>query len=347
MGLAALAMAAAGCQRGEETIASVNGTPVNKEEFFEYLLRKPTIRVQTGNGAATAQVAGSIGLQALNDTVNRNLLLQMAKEEGVYPTEADVKAEIEFREKQDKGFVNKLTGQGLTLKSIREDIRIELARFRLITKGVTVTDAEIDKYIADNPREFIEPERADLRWIFVPSDELRDQAQGELDKGQLFTTVASTYSTAQGARQNSGRFPVSNIDQLDQAFPGLTKIVRGLKERQSTDWIQANAGYAKFYVERKVPERKIQMNETRREQVKRFIMLRRGSAANDLEDRLTQRLKQAKVTIADSELKKQWDKAIDELVQSDRDEQGRGGLRSTLPGGADSPTSRGTEPTDE
>ncbi len=320
-----------GCNKGESGIATVDGAPISKEEFYEYVMRKPTVRVQTANGATSANVAGSLGLQGLNDVVNRQLLLQMAKEENVFPSENDVAAEIQFREKQSKGFVNRLTSEGIPLKAIRQDIQIELARFNLLTKGVKVTDAEVEKYVADNPKEFVEPERAELRWIFVPTPELRNQAQAELNKGQLFATVASQYSTAPNARQAAGRFPLVNVADFDNAFPGLTKMVRATPERQATAWVPANAGFAKFYVERKIAEKKIQMTDTRRELVRRFIMIRRGSAATDLEERLIKRLKQAKIDVKVPELSKAWEKAFEALVSSDKDETAKAGMQSSVP----------------
>jgi len=320
-------MTFAGCNKGEEAIATVNGVSIPKKDYYEYTMRKPTVRVITQNGAVTANVAGSIGLQSFNDVVNRQLLLQIAQEEGVYPSEADVAKELQFREKEKKGFVTQLTELGIPISSIRQDLRIELSRFNIITKGIKVTDADVQKYIDTNPKQFEDPERASLRWIFVPNKELRDQAQAELSRGELFVTVATRYSTAPNARENGAEFPESRVEQLDNLFPGLTKIVRDTENKKQTEWIPANAGYAKFFVDKKTSAKKITPTDVMRERVRRFLMMERGQTAVDLDSRLITRLKEAKVKVNVAELEKAWDKAFKQLETSDTKDAASTGIK--------------------
>jgi foldase protein PrsA len=328
MSIFVLGFAAIGCNRGEDAIATVNGVSIPAKDYYEYTMRKPTVRVITQNGAVTANVAGSIGLQSFNDVVNRQLLLQIAQEEGVYPSDGDVAKELQFRVKEKKDFVTQLTELGIPISSIRQDLRIELSRFNIITKGIKVTDDEVQKYIDRNPKQFEEPERAQLRWIFVPNAELKNQAQAELSRGTLFVTVATRYSTAPNARENSAAFPESRVEQLDNVFPGLTKIIRETQPKKATEWIPANAGFAKFFVDKKTDAKKVTPTEVMRERVRRFLMMERGNTAVDLDSRLISRLKEAKVKVNVAELEKAWDKAFKQLETSESKDAASTGIKA-------------------
>ncbi|MBL8039893.1 MAG: SurA N-terminal domain-containing protein, partial [Chthonomonas sp.] len=198
--LAAVAVGLAGCSRGGEKLATINGETITLEQFHKYLETKGSVRVRTANGqVGAAEVAESLGFQALQDMIQQKLVLQMAKDEGVYPTDKDLEAEVEFQKKRNPNFLKVLTSQGLSIDDIRARLRVDLAREKLITRGLNVKTEEAEKYIADNPKEFVDPATADSLVIFVSKEAKRKEVDAELARGMEFKIVATRYSEIPGA----------------------------------------------------------------------------------------------------------------------------------------------------
>jgi hypothetical protein len=67
---AAMLAGVVGCGKGSggssEAAVTVNGTPVLLKDYYDYLIRKPTVLVATPQGSQEAQVVETLGLQALN-----------------------------------------------------------------------------------------------------------------------------------------------------------------------------------------------------------------------------------------------------------------------------------------
>ncbi|MFQ3669775.1 MAG: SurA N-terminal domain-containing protein, partial [Fimbriimonadaceae bacterium] len=77
---AAAAITVAGCGgKSEDVVAVVNGERITTSQFYDYLERKPTVRVQTDNGPVELPVADTIAFQAIQDLIARRLILQLAK----------------------------------------------------------------------------------------------------------------------------------------------------------------------------------------------------------------------------------------------------------------------------
>ncbi|MDX2066401.1 MAG: peptidylprolyl isomerase [Fimbriimonadaceae bacterium] len=299
---------------GSAPVAIVNNDPVTSEEFNAYLARKRTVTVMGPQGPIDLQVTGSLGLQALRDMVNRKLLLQIAKDQGVAPTEDAVKKEIDFQQKRDPQFVKKLTGAGMSLEQINQDLKVDLARFNLVTKGITVTPADVDKYIKDNPQEFVTPAQVELYFIQVSSDKAKTEVDTALKQGTTFPIAASRYSEAPGARTSQGRFPITLVSELP---PALARIVNDAKVGSPTNWVKDGQNWLRFFVQNKQQEKKISIDETIKEAVRRRIAEMRGGQANDLTKSLQERLKSATVEVKTPSLVEGWKQTMESLKASE------------------------------
>ncbi|MEZ0326087.1 MAG: SurA N-terminal domain-containing protein [Fimbriimonas sp.] len=303
-----------GCgSKGEETVATVNGEPITKKAYLDHLERKQVVQVQTprtpvDTPVMDAPVVGSLGLQAMQDLINRKLLLQMAEKEGVMPQKADIEKELAFQTKRRPDFVSYLTDRGLTIDMIKDDLKFDLARERLLTKGVNVTAADVDLYIKENPKEFMEPAQAQLLYVVVTSPEKKAQVDKELSTGQNFQVVATRYSEAPQARETGGMFQVSNVNAMPKK---LQDLVRATPELKTTDWQHEGKSWVKFFVQKKQAERPIPMDETKKEFVRRQLAMQQGQRANDLGRRLNQMLTEGKINVTVPYLKGPWEKAIE------------------------------------
>ncbi len=298
-------LALAGCgQKGSEQLVTVNGDTLNTDDYTSAMSVKNTARVILNGEVAELPLAETPGFQTLQELVIRQIVLQLAKDAGVYPTDADIDKEIEFRKKVNSTFMRELNARGMTVAQIKENVKIELARERLVTRGVNVTKEDVDNFIKDDPAQFTEPARAELLWMLIRDENRKNQADAELRGGQSFGPVAvkyTDYNPAQGGQKE--RYP---IDVIAQMPPELQKIVTELNEGQTSGWIRTGEGSAKFMVERKYPSRPRQLDETQREVVRRNLALSRGNAATDLNRRIAEKLKEAKVTVSKEELKTPW-----------------------------------------
>lgn len=326
LALGVLALAAAGCSRGGassgDTLALVNGDPITVTEFHEYLERKPTVQVITSNGPTDARVAGTLGLQALRDLINRRILLQIAKDEGVAPNSADIQKELTYQTKRNPAFVKTLNASGLSLDEIRSDLALDLARFNVVTHGITVTQQDVDNYIKQNPSEFVTPATVDLYWIVLRSGKNKPQVDQDLKAGQAFPVVATRYSEAPNAQQMNGAYPVRAVNELN---PKLKDIVDKLKPGQSSDWIPDGQNWVKFFLQNRTAETKVPIDDTVREQVRRQIAETRGQQANDLGRTLETRLKAAKIDVKKPALRDAWVLAMRALREQNSTAAGAAG----------------------
>ncbi|MCU0315023.1 MAG: SurA N-terminal domain-containing protein [Fimbriimonadaceae bacterium] len=304
-GLVVSAFVVTGCNR-EESVATVNGETITMKEFMEHVKTKGTIRVTFPNGGpqVEAQIADTLAYQATQDLISRKILLQLAKDDKVAPTAEDVNKEIEFRKKLQPSFVSNLEQRGLSLGGIRRAIEVELAQERILTKDIKVTDAEVDAYIKNNPKEFVDPARAELIYIRANTIEKREQIQRELDSGKAFKTVAATMSDDPNARRSQGRFAESRLDAF---APALRSAVDATSVGRTTEWLMDGTSSVKFMVDSKTPEKPLTIDETRREFVRRQIAINRGRQAIDLPKRIAERVKDGNVKITDPVVSRLWD----------------------------------------
>lgn len=306
----------AGCGGREDTLASVDGDAITVDELNEYLSTKPTVRVMVQGQVVSLPVAPdeSLAFQAMQDLVIRRAMLQMATDEGVVPTDDEVEREIEFRTQLNPNYIKELQARGFTMGQIRKEVMVALSEEKLLTKGITVTDAEVDKFIADNPDNFITPARADLYWVVLnDSADINNRKQivdRELAAGTRFQEIAMRYSDDPNARQTSGRYPASVLNQMS---PAVRTAVESATPGDYTPWLEAQGQHARFFVNQKLPEEPIEMTAARKEAVKRQIAMERGRRAIDLRERIVQRLKVANISVERSTLKEAWKRFEDRL----------------------------------
>ena len=317
--IAALAaLAIAGCNRGGaggDAVATVNGEPIAANELNRYLERKPVVQVVGEDGQAkNLRVVGSLGFQAMRDLVYRKIIFQIAKDDGVSPTPADINAELAFRTKQRPEFIKELQAQGLTLEEIKRELTIDLAKDHIVTKGITVTPKEADDFIASNPEKFMTPEQAKLRFIAVKDEATKKLVDTELASGKQFGQVAIQYSSAPNVRQTQGQYGIVDVAQMD---PQLQEIVRGTEAGKASAWKLFGADWVKFLVERKAPPKKVVLDDTMKEAVRRELRTSRGNLAVDLDKRLLDKLRMAKVDVKAPNLKLFWDQFSKGLQESD------------------------------
>lgn len=331
LGIAAAAIALTGCgNSGGSVVATVNGDPISFDEYTKFMEVKPKIRVRIGgqsqmqqlpDGSAIAvgDVMDSVGLQTLYDLIQEKLVLQLAKEKGVLPNEADVDAELEFNKKRNPDFLKQATSNGYTVARIKSELTLQLANERIVTKGVTVTDDDVNKWIASNKDNILlrEPETADLQYLRVSAANKAKVDQALLGQ-QLFTSVANQYNEDPGARETGHRFPKDGTRYLAAMPKALQDIVRATGEGKVSTWKEQPDGWYKIYVSKITPAKDRVVDATLRTVIRRRIAMERGSQALDLNKQLSDKFKSSKIEVPYENLKDRWKKTMDAILAEDK-----------------------------
>lgn len=307
-----LALVLAGCKSGggNEIMATVNGETISKDEYISHLERKVQVLVQSQQGPAQVPVAQPLNFQALNDLVNQKLLLQMAKKENVLPNDADVNAEMQYQVTKRADFVKALTEQGLTLVDIKNELRISLTRHNLLSKGIKISDAQVDAYIKENPKQFENPALVDLTWIVLKNAADKAKVDSDLRTGQTFAIVAKQYTVAPSG-------PVYPSREYDKFPARLKPIIDKLAENATSDWLVDGVQFVKFHVEKKTPSSKVEIKPWMKTEISRLLAEQKGSAAVDLDKRLLNIRKSATVTITKPGLKERFEQLSKTLKEGD------------------------------
>ncbi len=317
-----------GCSKQDPAAAIVNGEPITMSDFHRYLELKPQVQVivdpqslrADSAGALSAQpysgqVVGSLSLQALNDLVQQAILRQMAKDEGVWPDNSDIEAEIKSKSDENPTYLQTLANAGFTPTMIRNDIAMQLAQINLTTKGVKVSQQEVDDYIKTHPDEFKVPDAVDMTWMLIPSEKDKNAADQELKTGTSFILVAQKYSKAPQASTQQWKFPEQYVPKLAKYGQGLLAEVQKTPEQQQTKWIKFTEGWAKFFINKKTPQRQLPIDDKMKKKVLRALMLQEGAKGKDINLRVQENLRKADVQIGQplDYLKEPWKRSMDTL----------------------------------
>ena len=282
-------------------VASVNGEAISGMDYFRRMEFLPGVGRMIGD----RYVQSYPGYIALQQLINERLMLQVAKERGVMPSEAEVKAEVDVRLKKTPKMLETLTKVGLSRADLELQIRVEIAEFKIVTQGVTITNQEVDEFYKKNPSLYTVPKLYKLSLISVSED--KKEAVDEALKTKPFADVARSLSQDPSALDGGsiGNVPANVFAPAVQSALDATKI------GSSTDWIAGSSGWFKFQVNDIKPEERMVLDDSLRTQIRRQMMIDRGRARNNIEKLMGDARKKAKIVVNQSgldEMIKEWQK---------------------------------------
>lgn len=259
--------------RSLETIATVNGRKISRQDYYTRLERTPGIGGMREPGLAVLRIL-----------INEELLLLLAEKRKCPPTEAQVKERYAAIQRQP-GFMSWMGYNGFTEKEVRRMVRVEQAHFNLATRGVSVPEKELKASYEKNKKEYETREHADVAVIFCDSKAEADKAMILLNKGTDFGRAAEQTSSDAGTRDRGGRI-ATPIYSDNEAIPAdILKTVMGTKEGKYTKPLQAGEGWAIIKVIGHSP-RKTQTYEEARYVIWNDKMLERAKKKWDVDAEL-------------------------------------------------------------
>jgi parvulin-like peptidyl-prolyl isomerase len=221
--LAAVTLVAAGCGDSDEVpadaVAVVDGTAITRDSLDELLARAKKSYTQQKRAfpkAGTPEYQ-SLQNQAVAYLVQREEYAREADKLGVEVTEAQIAKKLDEVKKQffqdsQKKFEAGLKQQGYTLDALREDVRAQLVSegiYEDVTKGVKLTDADLQKYYNENKDRYTVAESRAVRHILVKTKAEADRIHSQLASGGNFAQLAKQSSLDPGSKDQGGKLTVS------------------------------------------------------------------------------------------------------------------------------------------
>jgi parvulin-like peptidyl-prolyl isomerase len=261
--LLVLVLVAAGCGGGgggsvpSDAVATVGGTPISKSTltslidvaFARYKAQKqPVPKVGT---AAYSQLRD----QAVTFLVQEEELAQEADKLHVSVTQKDLDKRVALiRTTYYKGSQKKLEADlkkdGITLDQLEQyNLKPQLLSEKLnaaVTKDVTVSTSDAQKYYDQNKATFTTPKTREVRHILVSSKSLADQIETKLKNGEDFAKLAKKYSKDTGSAQQGGKLCVAHggsSGACQQTVPPFDKAAFSLKTKEISAPVKSVYGY--------------------------------------------------------------------------------------------------------
>jgi parvulin-like peptidyl-prolyl isomerase len=258
--LAALTLAA--CGGGDDdvpadAVATVAGEPIAKADFDALMRRAEAGAKAQGRkfpAAGTPEYA-QLKRQALDILTQREEYEQEAEDLGIEVSDKDVDKRLEQLKKQyfagnEKRYQAQLKESGLVEDDLRQDIRSQLVAEKIyneVTKGVKVTDKDVERYYGTHKQQYTQPETREIRHILVGekqkalADRLYDQLKA---KPSRFPALAKRYSKDPGSKNQGGKLTIvrgQTVAPFDQTafLIRVGQISRPVKTQYGYHVIQA------------------------------------------------------------------------------------------------------------
>jgi parvulin-like peptidyl-prolyl isomerase len=255
-------LALAACGGGDDDVPSdavaiVAGEPIAKADFNALMRRAEAGAKAQGRkfpDAGTPEYA-QLKRQALDILTQREEYEQEAEDFGIEVKDSDVDKRLEQLKKQyfagsDKRYQTQLKQSGLVEEDLRQDIRSQLIAEKIyneVTKGVKVTDKDVQRYYATHKQQYTQPETRDIRHILVGekqralADRLYDQVKANPSR---FAALAKQHSKDPGSKNQGGKLTIvrgQTVAPFDQTafLMRVGQISRPVKTQYGFHVIQA------------------------------------------------------------------------------------------------------------
>jgi peptidyl-prolyl cis-trans isomerase SurA len=279
-----LALGACGSGGGSDSKDSMVAATVNGKNIMLAEVERGVSQQAGGKQAQLSQLElAQARLQMLGNLIQREVLFQRADRENLKPTEDEITAGINQQKQQsgmtDDDFQKYLAAQNLTMESLREEARKDIAIKKLQDKynsKITVNDKEVEDFYNSNRERFVSARGVALAMIAVdPADNssqgiTQNDAKGDaeaklkiddinqqLKGGADFATVARAKSEDANSVPRGGDIGFATEDDLKQnGFPpDLITRFFGMQPGDRTEPVRFNSG--KWYVF-KLEEKRLQ-----------------------------------------------------------------------------------------
>ncbi|WP_274364864.1 peptidylprolyl isomerase [Paenibacillus thermotolerans] len=205
-------------------VAKVNGVSISKEQLYD-------------------EMYALGGDQTLQNMIDEELIRQEAEKAGVTITDADIDKEIDKVKSSfgsDEEFEYTLASYGMTLDSLKENMKTQVQLRKLLEPQVTVTDDDIKAYFDENLESLQTPEQMRASHILVETKEEAEAILKQLKEGADFAELAKEKSTDTQTAPSGGDLDFFERGRMEQAFD---TAAFALKPGELSDIVETSYGY--------------------------------------------------------------------------------------------------------
>lgn len=306
------------CGRKEPPIATIDGKPLNQDEY----VRRTEQQLTPIQVIGTQLVTQPAGYAAMLQMIREQILIEMAQQEGVMPTDQQVEERVQRTMRENPQVKQAITERKqFTLEDLRRETRFRMIHFNLLTKGVTVTEQEVKKFYEDNKQRFYRPATVMVRTLVVRDPKVRQQIDEDLKRGFNFRSIVQKYSQNPAAGVQSGETeitmegPVDNTPQ-GQAFLRVRQALQNLKPGAISDWISFGQEQVRMEVITRNSGRQLPYEEVK-ETIREQLMLQKSAqTGRDLNLEIAKRMANAKIEVLYPKWKEQFTKDMEQLKKA-------------------------------
>jgi parvulin-like peptidyl-prolyl isomerase len=248
----------------DRVVASVNDEAVTLSEVQEE--GQPVVRriFQSFVGPERDRRVEEAQQRLLEELIERRLMIQVARREGMLPSAAEVNGAIEDLKKQNQiadeaQFKALLKAEGLTLEAVRRSVTERLAIGRLMARqvrsSIILNESELTAYYEKNRAQFERRPEVEIRHLLVAVQEGRDEAAARARAEEALAAVRGGLDFAAAvARYSDGPTKaeggsLGRIHRGDLA-PEIEAAAFALKAGEVSGLIRTSAGFNLIKVDR-------------------------------------------------------------------------------------------------
>ncbi len=288
-------------KKEDSMVASVNDTVITQLEIdkeVQILMREYKEKVAPNQ---IEQLKPMLQKQALDNLINKTLLLQKAENEGIELAEKvidDKYKEIAKVFPDSEAFDKKLVSMGLTEELLRQDIRQNL-KIETLLETITAslektTDEAVETFYAKNPEKFQTGEQVRTSHILIStkpeeSEDVRAQKRlniaklkGEITNGANFAEAASNHSDCP-SKSNGGDL---GFFEKGKMVPAFEEAAFQLKVGEVSDIVETQFGYHLIMVTEHKDKNTIPLEELKDKIKTHLDNQKKGKVVNDYLNKL-------------------------------------------------------------
>lgn len=241
---AGFVMLLAGCAGGSGYVAEVDGEKILQAELDDALREQ-------------------YGTEVLETLITNKMVELEAKKLGVTVSEDSIQSEYEELMESyggEEALQEALEANGLTEKSVKENIRIYQLTKNVIATGIDITDEEVAQYFDNNKESYGQQEEVVASEILLEDETTAKDVLKKLKAGEDFSELAKAYSIDSATSENGGDIGTISRGQMDEA---LEEVVFSLEKNSISDIVQTSEGYHIIKVTDKVPAKEAVLEDVK------------------------------------------------------------------------------------
>ncbi|WP_019393770.1 foldase protein PrsA [Priestia filamentosa] len=214
----------------EQVVASVDGSDITKDDVYNLLADQ--------NGAA-----------AVDTLITEKIIDKEAEKEDIKITAKQVNQELDDLKEQYGGedtFNQTLEASGVSLSSLKEDIKKNKEIEELLRPSIKITEKEMKEYFNENKDSFAQAAQVKASHILVDDEKTAKEIKEKLDKGEDFATLAKKYSTDTATSESDGELGYFEEGTMTDEFD---KKAFSMKKGEISDPVKTDYGYHIIKVE--------------------------------------------------------------------------------------------------